>query len=69
MDINAPIDKIYETLQNIQNYEKFISTVKSVSIYQQAELTTSAEFCLSRFRLKMNIIHSFNPIQVFKASI
>lgn len=64
MDIKAPLADVFQTLCNLKDYERIISTVKSVKIYESNEIQTRAEFCLSRFYLRINVVHTIDKEQV-----
>jgi len=63
LDVTAPIDDVFSTLSSFQMYQEMIPTVKSVNVYSTNDTNCAAEFCLSRFRLRMNVIHHLNQQQ------
>lgn len=60
VDVPASIDEVFDTLVKFHKYEEMISTVKAARIYYANETCNAAEFCLSRFHLKVNVVHFIN---------
>lgn len=58
LDVKAPPDRVFETLQSFKRYEEMIPTVRSAKILALNEKTVVAEFSLSRFRLPVNVIQN-----------
>lgn len=57
VDVKASVDEIFDALASFDEYEEMIPTVRGARIYSSTQDTTVAEFSLSRFRLKINIIN------------
>lgn len=64
VDLEAPVSDIYNTLADIRQYQEIISTVKAANIYQSTDTCIKAEFCLSRFYLKINVVHVLDAEKV-----
>lgn len=58
VDVDAHPDMVFEALSQIGKYKDMIPTVRSVSLYGKSEGKISAELFLSRFYLKINVIHT-----------
>jgi len=59
MDIQASEDDIFNSLKQFDKYDQMIPTVRSVKIFQPSnESCSMAEFRLSKFYLKVNVVHS-----------
>lgn len=58
VDVKAPLKDVFERLQTIDEYDKCIPIVKSVTIYScRNDEFIHAEFSLSKFNLKVNVVH------------
>jgi hypothetical protein len=57
VDVKASVDEIFDALASFDKYEEMIPTVRGAQIYSSTQDTTVAEFSLSRFRLKINVIN------------
>jgi ribosome-associated toxin RatA of RatAB toxin-antitoxin module len=64
VDLAASPLQVYDVLSDIESYHRLIRTIKSVHVYNTLDNTKSAEFCLSRFLLKINVIHTFDRSKV-----
>lgn len=66
MDLPASSEAVFATLSNIRSYDRLIKTVKSVKIYKSDTTNTRicGEFCLSKFLLKINVVHTIDAAQV-----
>lgn len=58
VDVDAHPDTVFESLSQIGQYKDMIPTVRSVSLYGKSEGKISAELFLSRFYLKINVVHT-----------
>ena len=64
LDVPASPETVFNTLSLFDRYESLIPTVRSVKIYNDEdddELVNHAEFSLSKFRLKVNVVHTICP--------
>jgi len=61
LDVKASVEDIFEVLASFDRYEKIIPTVRSSNIYSSTQDMTVAEFSLSRFRLKVNVVNRVYP--------
>lgn len=57
VDIPAPADVVFDTLTRFSMYQDMIPTVRASSIISNDSVNTVAEFTLSRFMLRVNVIH------------
>ena len=64
LDVEAPIDEVFDTLTKFSMYQDMIPTVRSSNILSETtsngednNVNTVAEFTLSRFKLKVNVVH------------
>jgi len=64
VDVAAPPDYVFEALTRFDRYMDMIPTVKEVKIFSSNPHNTLAEFSLSKFRLKVNVMHSILYDQV-----
>jgi ribosome-associated toxin RatA of RatAB toxin-antitoxin module len=60
LDVFAHPDVVYETLSQFKSYPSLIPTVRSAYIYGSNSDGTRAEFSLSRFKLRVNVVHNVN---------
>lgn len=58
VEVNASADSVFMELTKFERYDSMIPTVRSVKIYGKTDNETRAEFCLSKFCLRVNVIHS-----------
>ena len=64
LDVPASPETVFNTLSLFDRYESLIPTVRSVNIYNSEDDDASvshAEFSLSKFRLKVNVVHTICP--------
>ena len=61
LDVKASVDEIFEALASFDKYEQMIPTVRGANIYSSTQEVTVAEFSLSRFRLKINVVNRVYP--------
>ena len=62
VDVKAPLQDVFELLQRVDEYDKYIPTVRSVTAYSKSnDKLIKAEFSLSRFNLKVNVVHEKFP--------
>lgn len=57
VDVFAPADTVFDTLCQFSMYEDMIPTVRSSSVISRDGLNTAAAFTLSRFQLRVNVVH------------
>ena len=65
VDVEAPTDEVFDALTRFSVYQDMIPTVRSSKIISETDcgsgeeksVNTVAEFTLSRFKLKVNVIH------------
>ena len=64
LDVEAPVDEVFDTLTKFSMYQEMIPTVRSSNILSETtsngednNVNTVAEFTLSRFKLKVNVVH------------
>jgi len=70
LDVPAPPDIIFDVLTRFDRYMEMIPTVRSAKIFSSNEKSTLAEFSLSKFRLKVNVLHTlFREQRVIKFSL
>ena len=66
LEVDADPDSVFNVLSQVPNYERVIPTVKSLKVYRQINKPPDspisrqidAELYLSRFYLKVNVVHS-----------
>ena len=64
LDVPAAPETVFNTLSLFDRYESLIPTVRSVNMYNSEDddaLVSHAEFSLSKFRLKVNVVHTICP--------
>lgn len=70
LDVPAPPDIVFDVLTRFDRYMEMIPTVRSAKIFSSNEKSTLAEFSLSKFRLKVNVLHTlFREQRVIKFSL
>ena len=57
LDVKASVEENIEALARFDKYEEMIPTVRGANIYSSTQEVTVAEFSLSRFRLKINVVN------------
>lgn len=61
VDVKATVEEIFDALASFDKYEQMIPTVRRASIFSSSPDVTVAEFSLSRFRLKINVVNRVYP--------
>lgn len=56
-DVYAPPDMVFDALTQFDLYQDMIPTVRSSYVLASDDVNTRAEFILSRFKLKVNVVH------------
>ena len=57
VDIAAPADLVFDTLTRFSAYQEMIPTVRASNIISTNGPLTVCEFTLSRFMLRVNVVH------------
>lgn len=66
VDVKAPLQGVFEKLQTIDEYDKCIPIVKSVTIYScRNDEFIHTEFSLSKFNLKVNVVNEIITTERF----
>jgi hypothetical protein len=65
-DVPANPDTVFATLQQFEHYNELIPTIRAAKIERLAINRAKAEYSLSKFMLRVNVVHS---VDVEKASI
>lgn len=64
LEVPAPVQDVFGALASFQRYEDIIPTVRSVKQYGAGTSTVhKAEYSLSKFRLKVNVLHTIQAEQ------
>jgi hypothetical protein len=58
LDVDATPEDVFDALTQISDYQEMIPTVRGVKVYSKTANMVAAELYLSRFYLKLNVIHS-----------
>lgn len=58
VDIEAPAEEVFDTLTRFDDYGKMIPTVRDVQVYSSAPKRVVAQFAVSRFSLRFNVVHT-----------
>ena len=62
VDVKAPLQDVFNRLRKVDEYDKYIPTVRSVNAYSKGDdKMIKAEVSLSRFNLKVNVVHEILP--------
>ena len=62
VDVAADPDTVYKTLIDFQRYPELLSTVRMADIKTQSDDEVKISYALSRFRLRVNVVHKLDPI-------
>ena len=60
VDVNASPDVVFSHLSRFDAYQYMIPTVRDVDVLSITPRGTEAEFRLSKFQLKVNVLHTIN---------
>jgi hypothetical protein len=63
VDVPAPESEVFNTLCDFNRYPELISTIRAGRISKQSDTVVKAEYYLSKFMLKVNILHTIIPEQ------
>lgn len=58
LEVDVAPERVFDALTQISDYQEMIPTVRGVQVYSKTANMVAAELYLSRFYLKLNVIHS-----------